>query len=133
MLVDRRTAILGSFAAAMAGGRLGAQTAAPSTEASPHLTHPDPVETVDLWPNNAPGAPASLPVETVRERSRDPAFNDRYVFGISRPRLAVFRPQRPNGAAVLIIPGGGYNWVVIDKEGYEMARLLAAQGVTSFV
>jgi acetyl esterase/lipase len=34
---------------------------------------------------------------------------------------------------VLIIPGGGYSWVVVDKEGYEMARLLAARGITAFV
>jgi acetyl esterase/lipase len=47
--------------------------------------------------------------------------------------MAVFRPARPNGAAVLITPGGGYNWVVIDKEGYELARLLAARGITAFV
>jgi acetyl esterase/lipase len=47
--------------------------------------------------------------------------------------MAVFRPQRPNGSAVLITPGGGYNWVVIDKEGYEMARWLAERGTTAFV
>jgi acetyl esterase/lipase len=97
------------------------------------MTVADPVETIDLWPNGAPGAPPKLPVEAVRERSNDPSFNDRYVFGISRPRMAVFRPARPSGAAVLITPGGGYNWVVIDKEGYEMARWLAARGVTAFV
>jgi acetyl esterase/lipase len=34
---------------------------------------------------------------------------------------------------VLIAPGGGYSWVVVDKEGYEMARWLAARGVTVFV
>ncbi len=34
---------------------------------------------------------------------------------------------------MLITPGGGYNWVVIDKEGYEMARWLAARGITAFV
>ena len=135
MIIDRRTALLGSLAAAGLGacafGR--AQTPPPATPASPHMTHPEPIETIDLWPGGAPGAPAQLPAETVRERSTDPAYNDRYVFGISRPRMAVFRPQRANGAAVLITPGGGYNWVVIDKEGYEMARLLTAEGVTVFV
>jgi len=55
------------------------------------------------------------------------------VLGIARPRMAVFRPKRPTGAAVLITPGGGYSWVVVDKEGYEMARWLAARGVTAFV
>ncbi len=132
MILDRRTALLGSLALA-AGARASAQTAAPATVDPAPLTRPDPTETIDLWPGGAPGAPATLPVETVRERSRDPAYNDRYVFGIRRPRMAVFRPARPNGAAVLITPGGGYNWVVIDKEGYEMARWLAARGITAFV
>lgn len=131
-MIDRRSALIGTLAASFAAPAC-AQTRPPATPASPHLTHPEPAETIDLWPNGAPGAPAALPVETVTERSTDPGFNDRFVRGISRPRMAVFRPARPNGAAVLITPGGGYNWVVIDKEGYEMARLLAAQGVTAFV
>jgi acetyl esterase/lipase len=132
MNLDRRTALLGTLAFGLAA-RAGAQTRPPATSDSPHLAAPEPTETIDLWPGVAPGAPTILPVETVRERSKDPAYNDRYVFGISRPRMAVFRPARPNGAAVLIAPGGGYNWVVIDKEGYEMARWLAARGVTAFV
>lgn len=130
--IDRRTALLGTLALGLAA-KAGAQTRSPATADSRHMTWPDPVETIDLWPKGAPGAPAMLPVETVKERSKDKAYNDRYVFGISRPRMAVFRPTRPNGASVLITPGGGYNWVVIDKEGYEFARLLAAQGVTAFV
>jgi acetyl esterase/lipase len=77
--------------------------------------------------------PAVPLVETVNERSTDPLVSDRAVFGISRPRMAVFRPDRPNGAAVLLTPGGGYKWVVVDKEGYEMARWLAARGFTAFV
>jgi acetyl esterase/lipase len=135
MIVDRRTALLGSLAAAGLGACASArgQTPPPATPASPHLSFPEPTETIDLWPRSAPGAPAQLPVETVRERSTDAAYNDRYVLGISRPRMAVFRPARANGAAVLITPGGGYSWVVIDKEGYEFARLLAARGVTAFV
>jgi len=34
---------------------------------------------------------------------------------------------------VLLLPGGGYRWVVVDKEGYEMGRWLAARGYTAFV
>ena len=133
MILSRRTALLGSLAAAGLAGTARGQTPPPATAASPHLSFPEPAETIDLWPRGAPGAPAQLPVETVRERSTDRLYNDRYVLGISRPRMAVFRPARPNGAAVLIAPGGGYSWVVIDKEGYEFARLLAARGVIAFV
>jgi acetyl esterase/lipase len=130
--IDRRTALIATLAAGL-GGRAGAQSPPPAAPGSRALAAPDPAETIDLWPHGAPGAPAASPVETVKERSTDAAYNDRYVFGIARPRLVVFRPARPSGAAVLIAPGGGYSWVVVDKEGYEMARWLAARGVTAFV
>jgi acetyl esterase/lipase len=92
-----------------------------------------PTETLDLWPGGAPGAPTPLPVEVVEERSTDPLLTDRAVRGISKPRLVVFRPERANGAAVMIAPGGGYRHVVIDKEGYELGRWFAARGITAFV
>ncbi len=132
MTVNRRSLILGTLALGLAT-RLPGQTRAPATAASKHLAFPDPTETIDLWPSGAPGAPTRLPTEVVRERSPDPAYSDRTVLGISRPRMALFRPARPDGSAVLIMPGGGYSWVVIDKEGYEMARWLAERGVTAFV
>jgi acetyl esterase/lipase len=94
---------------------------------------PQPSETIDLWPGGAPGLPSPPPVEQVTERSTDALVTDRAVLGITRPRMAVFRPDRPNGAALLLTPGGGYHHVVVDKEGYEMARGLAARGFTAFV
>jgi acetyl esterase/lipase len=45
-------------------------------------------------------------------------------------------PYLPKGiprAAVLVIPGGGYKHVVIDKEGFETAEWLARQGFAAFV
>ncbi|HEY1604282.1 MAG TPA: alpha/beta hydrolase [Allosphingosinicella sp.] len=132
MTISRRDALIGSLVAAGFAGRASGQTPPPSTPES-HLVLPDPTETIDLWPGPPPGAPAALPVEAVHERSKDPSINDRTVVGIARPRLVVFRPARPNGAAALIAPGGGFDRVVVDKEGYEMARWLAGRGVTAFV
>ncbi len=131
MSIDRRSLLVGALAAGLAG-MASAQTPPPVVRAGRSLVHPDPEETIDLWD---PPPELSVPplVEEVRERSTDPDYNDRIVLGISVPRMAVFRPARPNGAAVLIMPGGGYGWVVVDKEGYEMARLLAAHGITVFV
>jgi acetyl esterase/lipase len=54
------------------------------------------------------------------------------VLGITRPRMVVFRPLKPNGSALLIAPGGGYSWVVLDKEGYELGPLFADRGITVF-
>ena len=131
-MIDRRHALLGSLAAGFASAA-GAQTRPPSRGglATPGLA--DPSETIDLWPHGAPGAPATPLVEIVDERSKDPQLTDRAVYGISRPRLVVFRPAIPNGSAVLVTPGGGYRWVVIDKEGYEIGHWLAARGWTVFV
>lgn len=131
-MIDRRT-LIGATLAAGAASQLSAQTPPPATGGALPAGLPQPSETVDLWPKGAPGMPAKPLVETVNERSTDPQITDRAVFGISRPRMAVFRPEVPNGAAVLITPGGGFRWVVIDKEGYELGRWLSARGFTVFV
>lgn len=134
MQADRRSLLsAGLFLSAFGSVRALAQTAPPVAggEVPPGL--PQPQETIDLWPAGAPGRPERLPVEVTTERSADALVTDRAVLGISVPRMAVFRPDRPNGAAVLLMPGGGYNHVVVDKEGYEMARWLTARGFTAFV
>lgn len=118
--------------AVLASTALG-QTAPPTTGMPGPARLPDPGETIDLWPNGAPGMPTTPPVETVVERGTGQNLADRAVSGITRPRMAVFRPERPNGAAVMIMPGGGYTRIVIDKEGYELGRWLAARGFTVFV
>lgn len=118
MQIDRRTLIsLASMAAA-----------------TPALAQPaDPAEVVKLWSARPPGAPAVLPVAKITDRVATSGFQDRYATDIGEPLMTVFRPARPNGAAALIAPGGGYIRVVIDKEGFEIARRLADAGVTAFV
>jgi acetyl esterase/lipase len=49
------------------------------------------------------------------------------------PVLTVKRPARPNGSAVLVIPGGGYGFLSYDNEGLEQAAWLNARGVTAFI
>jgi acetyl esterase/lipase len=123
-----------AFLTAMAGRAVGEQPQ-PTPQQSLNLprvsTGPDQI--LELWPAGAPGQPAVPPVEATTDRSTDPLRRDRIILGITRPRLAVFRPARANGAAVLLFPGGGYRHVVVDKEGYEMAQWLAARGCTVFV
>lgn len=87
---------------------------------------------IALWPDGHLKPPAGL-VEAVVQRSDDPNASDRMLQGITRPRLDIFRPAKPNGSAVILAPGGGYRYVVIDKEGYELARWLRDRGVTVYV
>lgn len=55
------------------------------------------------------------------------------IFDVSHPTLTVFRPEHPNGMAVIICPGGGYQYLAFDKEGTRVATRLATWGVTAFV
>lgn len=119
MELNRRTA-LGLAAVAMTPV---AQAVAPA----------DPAETIRLWPGAAPGGERVTVTPRVVERSTDPAFHDRFAQYTADPILTVLRPARPNGASLLLIPGGGYKWAVVDKEGMDCARVFAAAGVTCFV
>ena len=91
-----------------------------------------PDASVALWPDGHLRVPEGL-IERVVQRSDDPAASDRMIEHVTRPRLDIFRPAKPNGAAMILAPGGGYRYIVIDKEGYELARWLAARGVTVYV
>ncbi|HET6971616.1 MAG TPA: alpha/beta hydrolase [Phenylobacterium sp.] len=106
---------------------------APLAGAANAIPPPDPAETVPLWPGRPPGARETLPREEIVDRIATSGFQDRYVTGIGRPLLTVVRPARPNGAALIVAPGGGYIRVVIDKEGFEVARRMAAEGITVFI
>jgi acetyl esterase/lipase len=132
MIIDRRSLIAAGLGAGLAT-RVTAQMPRHLTGRSLWAAKGDPEENIALWPKDMRWLPATPLKETVSERSKDPAYFDRAVFGISHPVMAVFRPVRPNGAAVMITPGGGYRWVVVDKEGYELGRWLSARGLTVFV
>lgn len=126
MTLDRRSLIGAGVLATAAQPALARQSA-------PALAPPDPTETVRLWPAGAPGGEGVTVTAVVPERSTDPAFHDRYAQYTTDPILTVMRPDRPNGAALLLIPGGGYRWAVLDKEGLDVGRVFAAAGVTCFV
>ncbi len=132
MTLDRRTLIAAGLTAAIASPSL-AQTPPPSVAKGPPPGLPQPIETIDLWPGGAPGMPATSLAEVTEARATDPLMLDRAVRGIVLPRLAIFRPEKPNGAAVMITPGGAYRLIVVDKEGYELGRWLAAHGFTAFI
>jgi acetyl esterase/lipase len=56
----------------------------------------------------------------------------RYVV---EPTLTVFLPEKNNdkSAAVIICPGGGYSYLVMNNEGTEVAKELNKQGIAAFV
>lgn len=90
---------------------------------------------IALWPaGRVPGEPKRAAVPNVVERSADPALPDRYIDNVSAPYLVAYRPARPKGTALLVIPGGGYQRIVLDKEGTALVPAFVEQGgVTLFV
>lgn len=89
---------------------------------------------IPLWPGVAPGSEHVPAVQSIVERSDDPALPDRIITGVTRPYLVVYTPPHPDGSALLVIPGGGYQRVVLDKEGTALVPAFVDRGgVTLFV
>lgn len=86
--------------------------------------------TLPLWPAAAPGEAGAIPPE-----SSEVERGVRRVSNVSAPVLTVFRPEagKNNGAAVVILPGGGYRILADDHEGDQVAKYLADLGVTGIV
>ncbi|AYN67518.1 alpha/beta hydrolase [Euzebyella marina] len=42
-------------------------------------------------------------------------------------------PEKANGTAVIVAPGGGFRWLSLGNEGWEVAEALAKQGIAAFV
>lgn len=70
--------------------------------------------------------PAQAKIDTVR--LWEPAGKDH-----SDTILYSFVPEKPNGAAVIICPGGSYCWLDMKGEGIPTAEWLNQQGITAFV
>jgi acetyl esterase/lipase len=76
----------------------------------------------------------ALPGATVPEswhRQYGSAFARNVTVATLTPYLA--DPARATGAAVIVAPGGGFRTLSMENEGSEVARALAARGVSAFV
>lgn len=97
----------------------------------PHsATASEPV-VVALWTDAQLNSTAADDTEVTQNRENDNAW----VTGINRPTLTVYaaEPEKSLKTGIVICPGGGYGGLAIEKEGHEVARWFAAQGVTAGV
>jgi acetyl esterase/lipase len=92
-----------------------------------------PTERFPLWPGTPPGAPTPLPRPAPQVTGKPGAYRDIWMRGVVRPEVGVFRPQRPDGRAVLVMPGGGYSFTSLRNEGIDVAHALMPHGITVFV
>ena len=94
---------------------------------------PDPIDVVPLWPADPPGGSDVRVTEQVILRTPGGDPNDTAFLHVTRPWLMMRRPAVSNGAAVLIIPGGGFQRVAVSRSGGLIDRWLASLGYTAFV
>jgi acetyl esterase/lipase len=92
-----------------------------------------PAEYFLIWPVVSPGAPSPLPRPTPEITGTPGLYRDILMRGVARPEVGVFRPARPDGRAVLVMPGGGYAYTSLRGEGTDIARALTPMGITVFV
>ncbi len=62
-------------------------------------------------------------------------WGDPFVRNVSRATLTPFLPDpdKANGAAVIVAPGGGFRILSMGNEGWEVAKALNERGVAAFV
>ena len=87
---------------------------------------------VYLWNDQVPGETGTKhdPIQTPNKERDVIRLTD-----VTNPSLLVFKrsKENSNGAGVIICPGGGYEILAINLEGYEIAEWLTKQGFTAFV
>src|SRR6266702_577361 len=89
-------------------------------------------DVIPLYPGTAPG---STPETYPEKQYFSKTWNTEIATNVTRPTLTVFKPspELKNGTAIVICPGGGFMALSINSEGYDVAKYLAAKGVTAFV
>ncbi|HEX7085754.1 MAG TPA: alpha/beta hydrolase [Vicinamibacterales bacterium] len=94
-----------------------------------------------IYPLEAPAEPNAIPLDTggvegqTAPESWFRQWGDPMARNVSRATLTPFLPDpdKANGAAVIVAPGGGFRWLSMGNEGWEVAEALRAKGIAAFV
>ncbi len=88
-----------------------------------------PLEPIALWPGGVPNeAELKLDEEKVELKGD---YQIEIMSNVSEPMLTMYPAENPNGASVLVCPGGGYNILAYSHEGREICEWLNSLGVTA--
>ena len=87
--------------------------------------------TLKLWPDGPPTAMVAKSDATVKLiQSYGGVGRDR-VSDVSDPTMTVYFPERPNGASMIVAPGGGFMFLSYAHEGTQVCEWLNSLGVTA--
>jgi acetyl esterase/lipase len=99
--------------------------------ASSHYSEAQP-KIIQLYHGPAPGSEQWTWQE--QETDKNP-LNTKISYNVTRPSLTIFPANRAvaNGTSVIVFPGGAFRVLLIEKEGFAIARALTQKGITVFV
>ena len=102
----------------------------------PSIQRPsDAADVFAIWPGN--GVPPGAERWDRQEQAMAPPAgmgSTLMVRNVVVPTLTMFAPNNGgNGTAIIVAPGGAFQFLMMDHEGYDVARWIAQQGVTAFV
>jgi len=87
---------------------------------------------IPIWPGLAPDAqPVPGPETNGQSHTMVAGKPYMWVRNVTRPTMTVYAPEGKNtGAAVVVLPGGGFQVLAIDLEGTEICEWLTSKGIT---
>ena len=131
MKIERRT-FLSSGIALLAGSAAIAQSPPPTpfAGASDAPSFP-PRERFRLWPGSLSGFSRTIVPNWTMNNA--PPNRELWIRGVPFPEVHVYRPAHPDGSALLVLPGGGYEFLSVQNEGLNPAERFNAERVTTFV
>ena len=94
-----------------------------------------------IYPLEAPAEPKAIPLGTGGVENQPvketwfKQWGDPMARNITTATLTPFFPEpgTANGATLIVAPGGGFSWLSMSNEGWEVAESLAKKGITAFV
>jgi acetyl esterase/lipase len=94
-----------------------------------------------IYPYQTPAEPNAIPLGTggVKDQPASESWfrqwGDPMARNITQATLTPFLPEpgKANGMAVIVAPGGGFRWLSMANEGWEVAQALADKGIAAFV
>lgn len=98
-----------------------------SADAPAPILPPKDKPVIPLWANGAPGSEA-------RKDEPEKIVGANYS-NIHNPSLTVYLPpkEKATGTAIIVVPGGGHQRLVMQHEGYNVAEWFAAHGIAAFI
>lgn len=87
-------------------------------------------QTLPLWPEGAPSKAKPTSEATAKLIQSYGGATSTRLTNITEPTITIYKPENPNGTAVIVAPGGGFMFLSYSFEGTQVCEWLSSIGVT---